>query len=140
MLAAASSIPMSPLSQVRQQITDLCINILHSHRKYCATVSSFRQSPETLELLPLYTLGMFLCMTKIGAFIVSLVSLVFLLFSTSALSKSVGLRNDGSVDDRSYWVSRVASLSVPLAIPLVYPRMISLHDLATKVCMVGFHF
>ncbi|KAG6535448.1 hypothetical protein ZIOFF_000421 [Zingiber officinale] len=102
---SASSIPMSPLSQVRQQITDLCINILHSHRKYCATVSSFRQSPETLELLPLYTL---------------------------ALSKSVGLRNDGSVDDRSYWVSRVASLSVPLAIPLVYPRMISLHDLATK--------
>lgn len=63
-----------------------------------------------------------------------------LLFSTSALSKSTGLRNDGRVDDHSYWVSRVASLSVPLAIPLVYPRMISLHDLVTKVCMVGFHF
>lgn len=62
-----------------------------------------------------------------------------LLFSTSALSKSAGLRKDGHVDDRSYWVSHVASLSVPLAIPLVYPRMISLHDLATKVCMFGFH-
>ncbi|KAG6521461.1 hypothetical protein ZIOFF_018580 [Zingiber officinale] len=38
---AACSIPVSPLSQVRQQITNICINILHSHRKFCATISLF---------------------------------------------------------------------------------------------------
>lgn len=50
-----------------------------------------------------------------------------------ALIKSIGLRNDGRLDDRSYWVSHVASLSILLAVPLVYPRMISLHDLTSKV-------
>ncbi|XP_017698115.3 protein transport protein Sec24-like At4g32640 [Phoenix dactylifera] len=104
---AANGVPTSPLSQVRDQITNLCINILHSYRKYCATVSSSGQLilPEALKLLPLYTL---------------------------ALVKSIGLRNDGRLDDRSYWISHVASLSISLAIPLVYPRMISIHDLASK--------
>lgn len=51
----------------------------------------------------------------------------------SALTKSVGLRTDGRVDDRSFWINYVSSLSTPLAIPLVYPRMISVHDLDAKV-------
>ncbi|KAG1331481.1 Protein transport protein Sec24-like [Cocos nucifera] len=104
---AANGIPASPLSEVREQITNLCINILHSYRKFCATASSSGQLilPEALKLLPLYTL---------------------------ALVKSIGLRNDGRLDDRSYWVSRSASLSIPMAFPLVYPRMISIHDLASK--------
>ncbi|KAG1370090.1 hypothetical protein COCNU_15G004560 [Cocos nucifera] len=104
---AANGIPTSPLSQVRDQITNLCINILHSYRKYCATVSSSGQLilPEALKLLPLYTL---------------------------ALVKSIGLQNDGRLDDRSYWVSHVASLPISLAVPLVYPRMISIHDLVSK--------
>ncbi|THU46580.1 hypothetical protein C4D60_Mb09t06430 [Musa balbisiana] len=104
---AASMIPVSPLSQVHEQITNLCINILHAYRKFCATVSSAGQLilPEALKLLPLYTL---------------------------ALAKSIGLRNDGRLDDRSYWISHVESISISLAIPLVYPRMISIHDLTTK--------
>lgn len=103
----ANGIPTSPLSQVREQMTNLCINILHSYRKYCATVSSSGQLilPEALKLLPLYTL---------------------------ALIKSVGLRTDGRLDDRSYWVSRVVSLSTVLSVPLVYPRMIALHDVTSK--------
>ncbi|KAG0465602.1 hypothetical protein HPP92_019766 [Vanilla planifolia] len=57
---AASGIPTAPLSQVREQITNLCVNILHSYRKYCATVSSSAQLilPESLKLLPLYTLAL----------------------------------------------------------------------------------
>lgn len=104
---AASGIPSSPLSQVRDQVTSTCINILQSYRKYCASVSSSGQLilPEALKLLPLYTL---------------------------ALIKSIGLRNDGRVDDRSYWVSIVSSISVLLAVPLVFPRMISLHDLTSR--------
>ncbi|PSR84680.1 Protein transport protein Sec24-like, partial [Actinidia chinensis var. chinensis] len=55
---AAIEIPSSPLSLVREQVLNLCINILHSYRKFCATVSSSGQLvlPEALKLLPLYTL------------------------------------------------------------------------------------
>ncbi|CAM0950023.1 unnamed protein product [Alopecurus aequalis] len=104
---AANGIPTSPASQVRDQVTSTCINILQSYRKYCASVSSSGQLilPEALKLLPLYTL---------------------------ALIKSIGLRNDGRIDDRSYWVSIVSSVSVFLAVPLVFPRMIALHDLLSR--------
>lgn len=104
---AANEIPSSPLLQVREQIINLCVNILHSYRKFCATVSSSGQLilPEALKLLPLYTL---------------------------ALIKGTGLRVDGRIDDRSYWVNHVASLSTPLAIPLVYPRMVAIHNLNSK--------
>ncbi|KAF6143798.1 hypothetical protein GIB67_016719 [Kingdonia uniflora] len=104
---AANEIPTTPLVQVRDQITNLCINILHSYRKFCATVSSSGQLilPEALKLLPLYNL---------------------------ALIKSMGLRTDGRLDDRSYWISRAASLPTPLAVPLVYPTMMAIHDLLLK--------
>lgn len=104
---AANGIPSSPPSLVRDQVTSICINILQSYRKYCASVSSSGQLilPEALKLLPLYTL---------------------------ALIKSIGLRNDGRIDDRSYWVSTVSSISVFLAVPLVFPRMIALHDLTSR--------
>lgn len=101
---AANEVPSSPLVQVREQMTNLCINILSSYRRFCATVSSSGQLilPEALKLLPLYTL---------------------------ALIKSIGLRTDGRIDDRSFWINNVSSLSTTLAIPLVYPRMIAVHDL-----------
>ncbi|CAM8985096.1 unnamed protein product [Rhodiola kirilowii] len=104
---AGNDIPVNPLVQVKEQITNLCINILYSYRKYCATVSSSGQLilPEALKLLPLYTL---------------------------ALTKSTGLRSDGRIDDRSFWVSLVSSISTTLAVPLVYPRMIAIHDLNSK--------
>ncbi|KVH93970.1 Gelsolin domain-containing protein [Cynara cardunculus var. scolymus] len=104
---AANEISSAPLLQVRDRVTDLCINILHSYRKFCATVSSSGQLilPEALKLLPLYTL---------------------------ALIKSIGLRTDGRIDDRSFWINYVSALSVQLAIPLVYPRMMSIHDLNSK--------
>jgi hypothetical protein len=50
-----------------------------------------------------------------------------------ALVKSVGLRNDCRLDDRSYWASLVSSISVVLAVLLVFPRLIPIHDLATRV-------
>lgn len=104
---AALEIPFIPLPQIREQVTNLCINILHSYRKFCATVSSSGQLilPEALKLLPLYTL---------------------------ALIKSIGLRTDARIDDQSFWINYVFPLSTQLAIPLVYPRMISIHDLNSK--------
>ncbi|XP_015887569.3 protein transport protein SEC24 C [Ziziphus jujuba] len=104
---AAIEIPSSPLFRVREQVTNLCINSLLSYRKFCATVSSSGQLilPEALKLLPLYTL---------------------------ALIKSTGLRTDGKIDERSFWINYVSSLSTPLAVPLVYPRMMAIHDLDSK--------
>ncbi|XVF64559.1 hypothetical protein PTKIN_Ptkin09bG0178500 [Pterospermum kingtungense] len=61
--------------------------------------------PEALKLLPLYNL---------------------------ALIKSTGLWNDGRIDDRSFWINSVSSLSTPLAVPLVYPRMFATHNLDSK--------
>ncbi|XP_022748771.1 protein transport protein Sec24-like At4g32640 isoform X2 [Durio zibethinus] len=104
---AAIEIPASPLVQVREKVTNLCINILLSYRKFCATVSSSGQLilPEALKLLPLYIL---------------------------ALIKSTGLRNDGRIDDRSFWFNYISSLSTSLAVPLVYPRMFAIHNLNSK--------
>ncbi|KAJ9180138.1 hypothetical protein P3X46_008420 [Hevea brasiliensis] len=104
---AANEIPSTPPLNLREQVTNFCINILLSYRKFCATVSSSGQLilPEALKLLPLYTL---------------------------ALIKSTGLRIDGRVDDRSFWITYVSSVSTPSAIPLVHPRMIAIHDLDTQ--------
>lgn len=57
----------------------------------------------------------------------------FPLFVTTALSKSTGLVTVGRIDDKSYWISRVSSLSIPLAIPLIYPRMMAIHTLLLEV-------
>ncbi|KAK9138927.1 hypothetical protein Sjap_009521 [Stephania japonica] len=104
---AANDISINPLIQVQEKTTDQCISILHVYRKFCATVSSAGQLilPEALKLLPLYTL---------------------------ALTKSIGLQNDGRLDDRSYWINRVTSLPVALTVPLVYPRMLAIHNLLSE--------
>ncbi|KDP23627.1 hypothetical protein JCGZ_23460 [Jatropha curcas] len=104
---AANEIPTTPPLNVREQVTNFCINILLSYRKFCATVSSSGQLilPEALKLLPLYTL---------------------------ALIKSTGLRTDGRIDDRSSWITYVSSVSTPSAIPLVHPRLIAVHNLDSQ--------
>ncbi|XP_075657285.1 protein transport protein SEC24 C-like isoform X1 [Castanea sativa] len=104
---AASEIPFSPLLLVKDRMTNLCVNILLSYRKFCATVTSSGQLilPEALKLLPLYTL---------------------------ALIKSKGLQTDGRIDERSFWINYLSSISIPLAIPFVHPRMVAIHDLNSK--------
>ncbi|KAJ6397698.1 hypothetical protein OIU77_018663 [Salix suchowensis] len=104
---AVNEIPSNPPLVVREQVTNFCINILLSYRKFCATVSSSGQLilPEALKLLPLYTL---------------------------ALIKSTGLKVDGRIDDRSFWISYVSSVSTTLAIPLVHPKMIAIHNLDSQ--------
>lgn len=130
---AANGIPTSPLPRIRDEATNTCINILQSYRKHCASVTSSGQLilPEALKLLPLYTLGM---IPHVSVLLVpqSIYSTnMFTLFS--ALVKSVGLRTDGRLDDRSYWISLVSSVSVVLAVPLVFPRLIPIHDLTSRV-------
>ncbi|XP_022889924.1 protein transport protein Sec24-like CEF [Olea europaea var. sylvestris] len=52
-------VPSTPLPQATEQAKNLCINILHLYRKFCASASAPGQLilPEALKLLPLYTLG-----------------------------------------------------------------------------------
>ncbi|TMX00005.1 hypothetical protein EJD97_001551 [Solanum chilense] len=104
---AASEVPTAPLPQIREHVTNHCINIIYSYRKFCATVSSSGHLilADALKLLPLYTL---------------------------ALIKSTGLRTDGPTDTRSFWINYVSPLSISLAIPWVHPRLIAIHELNTK--------
>lgn len=60
-------------------------------------------------------------------------SFLIIIILFPALVKSIGLRSDGRLDERSYWVTRATSISVPLAAPLVYPRLFAVHSLAAKV-------
>lgn len=57
---------------------------------------------------------------------------------SSALVKSTGLRTDGRIDTRSFWINYVSSLSTPLAIPLVYPRMLAIHVLNSEVYYIEY--
>jgi protein transport protein SEC24 len=109
---AAQDVTTTPVAQERERMSGQCVTILYTYRKYCATASSSGQLilPEALKLLPLYTM---------------------------ALTKSVGLRTDARIDERSYWLTRAASLSASLAIPLVYPRMFAVHNLPSKEDLGG---
>ncbi|KAK6288783.1 hypothetical protein POUND7_000324 [Theobroma cacao] len=100
----ANKIPSTPLLQIREQVTNICINNLLAYRKFCTTSTSSGQFvlPEALKLSPLYTL---------------------------ALTKSTGLRIDGRIDDRSFWINIVSHISIPSAVSLVLPRMIAVHNL-----------
>ncbi|KAJ4832583.1 hypothetical protein Tsubulata_030784 [Turnera subulata] len=104
-LEAADEIPASPSLQLRERTTELCFNILHSYRQVSGSFSKDLLLPERLKLLPLYIL---------------------------ALSKSLGLQAFGWLDGKSYWRSRVSSISVALAVPLVYPRMMAIHRLLSQ--------
>lgn len=71
-------------------------------------------------------------------------SVMLMLFSFTALMKSTGLRTDGRIDNCSLWISYASSVSASLAVPLVYPRMIAVHDLASEVqespVVLHYHF
>tara|TARA_R110002050_G_scaffold273913_1_gene418128 strand:+ start:101 stop:1123 length:1023 start_codon:yes stop_codon:yes gene_type:complete len=58
--SAAQQCMKTQNTQVRQSVIDRCIAILATYRKLCATRSASAQLilPETLKLLPIYTLGM----------------------------------------------------------------------------------
>ncbi|KAG6404126.1 hypothetical protein SASPL_136366 [Salvia splendens] len=105
-LTTAKEMTSAPLSRVKDKATKVCINILHSYSKFCATKSSSALlMPEALKFLPLYTL---------------------------ALLKSHGLSSDGRIDERSFWLNYISPLPTPSVIPLIYPRMIAIHDLDEK--------
>ncbi|KAI9183872.1 COPII coat Sec23p-Sfb3p heterodimer component [Blastocladiella emersonii ATCC 22665] len=101
--SACSAALTQPLATVRTQLTEKCVKVLASYRKNCASSTSPGQLilPETFKLFPLCTL---------------------------ALHKHRALKaGDLPSDVRVAAMRELRSLAVPLSVPLLYPRVFSLH-------------
>ena len=104
----------SSLQGIRKQMAAQCVDILYAYRQHCASNHSSGQLilPESLKFLPLFTLSM--CRSA-------------WLLSNDSQNKSV---IEVTADLRAAKICALQSLSIPLSIPVVYPRLISLHDMA----------
>ncbi|OQR82847.1 protein transporter Sec24, partial [Achlya hypogyna] len=113
--AGADGVGRANGQAVKERLVDDCVNVLYNYRKYCASNSSSGQLilPESLKLLPLYTL---------------------------ATLKSRGLRTnlmgnpprgfiDVRADERVTLLAHLNALPVEAAVAAVYPKMYPLHDM-----------
>ncbi|GAA99536.1 hypothetical protein E5Q_06237 [Mixia osmundae IAM 14324] len=93
------------LRDIREQLTDTCVKILLAYRKHCASSTSPGQLilPESFKLLPVYTM---------------------------ALTKSKAIKGGAVISDvRAYYMRMLRSIGVTNLVELLYPRMLSIHDL-----------
>ncbi|TPX31423.1 hypothetical protein SmJEL517_g05252 [Synchytrium microbalum] len=98
----------APLRTVREQITDKCVKILTAYRKHCASSSSNPGQlilPESFKLYPLYALS---------------------LLKTKAFRAGPEM----STDIRVYHMRLLRGMGVSGTIPIIYPRLFPLHQLA----------
>jgi len=98
------------VESARQSLVYACVQMLYIYRKFCATNPAPGQLilPESLKLLPLYTL---------------------------AMMKSKVLTADNGIvktDERMYLMDRILSLSCADTTAFTYPRMIPLHSLGPE--------
>ncbi|WVO12699.1 hypothetical protein L204_100307 [Cryptococcus depauperatus] len=103
--AGLSQVTQRSLRDIRKSLTERCNRILLMYRKYCASAVQPRQLvlPESMKLLPLYTLGMLKCKALKG--------------------------NPVTSDVRMYYTRLIKSLSPTRLIMLLYPRLLAIHDL-----------
>eukprot|EP00656_Telonema_subtile_P053557 TRINITY_DN7791_c0_g1_i2.p1 TRINITY_DN7791_c0_g1~~TRINITY_DN7791_c0_g1_i2.p1 ORF type:complete len:369 (+),score=129.26 TRINITY_DN7791_c0_g1_i2:209-1315(+) len=94
----------STLQAGRDLVLKRTINALHAYRKSCAQSSSLAQLilPESLKLLPLYSLG---------------------LLKTTLLRKG----GDVSTDDRAFLIAAFNSMPISTVIRYTYPMLVPLH-------------
>ncbi|KAJ1961557.1 COPII coat Sec23p-Sfb3p heterodimer component [Dipsacomyces acuminosporus] len=96
-----------PLRQIRDKLTDRCVQILTAYRRNCASGSSPGQLilPEAYKLSPLYTLS---------------------------LLKSPALRGgaDVPIDQRVYHMNLLRQLSVCKSMDYFYPTVVPVHSLS----------
>ncbi|KAI9503012.1 COPII coat Sec23p-Sfb3p heterodimer component [Coemansia spiralis] len=104
---AVSEALTTPLKNVREKLTDRCVQILTAYRRNCASGSSPGQLilPEQYKLSPLYTL---------------------------ALLKSPAIRGgaDVPIDQRIYHMCLLRQFSVHKSMDYFYPQIVPLHSLA----------
>ncbi|KAL4139970.1 hypothetical protein PRNP1_015399 [Phytophthora ramorum] len=109
----------TPLA-VKESLVDQCVTVLFNYRKYCASSSSSGQLilPESLKLLPLYTLAT--------------------LKSRALRGNLVGNPPRGFIDvradERVMMMGLLNSLPVEFCVSAVYPKLYSVHDLADDCC------
>ncbi|KAJ1560093.1 COPII coat Sec23p-Sfb3p heterodimer component, partial [Nowakowskiella sp. JEL0078] len=107
-LAVAQTVSSS-LRQVREQLTDKCVKVLSAYRRHVASSTGPGQLilPEAYKLYPLYTL---------------------------AVSKLKAFKGgpEMSTDIRVYNMRLLKSMPVAESVPLLYPTLLSLHDMAPE--------
>jgi len=98
------------MEAARNQLIQTCVQILYVYRKFCATNPAPGQLilPESLKLLPLYTLG---------------------LLKNKALTGDVAIVK---TDERAHLIQRLLTLSASETASFVYPRMFPLHNLGAN--------
>ncbi|ETP16077.1 hypothetical protein F441_09271 [Phytophthora nicotianae CJ01A1] len=105
---------------VKESLVDQCVTVLFNYRKFCASSSSSGQLilPESLKLLPLYTLAT--------------------LKSRALRGNLVGNPPRGFIDvradERVMMMGLLNSLPVEFCVSAVYPKLYSVHDLADDCC------
>eukprot|EP00005_Dracoamoeba_jomungandri_P012792 CAMPEP_0174270286 /NCGR_PEP_ID=MMETSP0439-20130205/43913_1 /TAXON_ID=0 /ORGANISM="Stereomyxa ramosa, Strain Chinc5" /LENGTH=642 /DNA_ID=CAMNT_0015359519 /DNA_START=782 /DNA_END=2707 /DNA_ORIENTATION=- len=103
------------LSDARQALLNKCIDILKVYRANFASPSTSTKQlllPQSLKLLPLYTL---------------------------AIIKNTAFRSGADVlpDQRAYCLSLLRILSVERAIPFIYPSLYALHNMPPECGTIG---
>ncbi|BGO91181.1 hypothetical protein NBRC10512_005725 [Rhodotorula toruloides] len=91
------------LRQVREQLTDTCVNSLLAYRKHCASSTSPAQLilPESFKLFPLYSL---------------------------AVIKTKALKGGTVASDVRTWAMRqLKAMGAPATVRILYPRMMAIH-------------
>ncbi|KAL7682029.1 putative Zinc finger, Sec23/Sec24-type, sec23/Sec24, trunk domain, sec23/Sec24, helical [Plasmopara halstedii] len=105
---------------VKESLVDQCVTALFNYRKFCASSSSSGQLilPESLKLLPLYTLAT--------------------LKSRALRANLMGNPPRGFIDvradERVMMMGLLNSLPVEFCVSAVYPKLYSVHDLADDCC------
>jgi len=112
--AALHQISSTMLIKLRQDIAKKASNILLSYRKHCTMTSNPAQLilPESLKLLPVLS---------------------------SCLVKTIALRpgSNVSLDEKVYAMRLLRGAGTQASIPMIYPRMVPLHELPENVCVTS---
>ena len=100
------------IEQARNSLSQACIEILYTYRRYCATNNAARQLvlPEALKLLPLFTLG---------------------------LIKNPILKDGISADERSFHLSYSLMMPVYQSLTYIHPYLYPMHSLSPNECVLS---
>lgn len=122
MREAARTLVLHPLPQLETDLVRKCVDMLYSYRKHCSASAAPGQLvlPESLKLLPLLVAAML----KIDAFGQNTKPNLGRTF----VFDQVSVRADARVAA----LCRVNTLSACATIPLLYPRLFSLHDMTPE--------
>nr|CCA24681.1 protein transporter Sec24 putative [Albugo laibachii Nc14] len=103
---------------IKNQLIEDCVNVLYNYRKHCASSSLAGQLilPESLKLLPLYTLS-------------TLKSVALRPNVTGSASRGFV---DVRADDRVMMLGLLNTLPVEWSVSAVYPKLYRLHDMAEE--------